>query len=246
MCRPEGTGAAPGRGMGTGGLWGFLELLKQRSTDPGALNGTDLLPGTSGGHKPKAGPTGLRARYQQGWVPFWGLQGESIPCLPGFWRRPRSPAHGPFLTALGPLLLPPSFPGRNSGCSGRARRQAVWPAGPGRPQQRGRLCSRVVSVDRRLGRPRPPCSCPRAPWRQVRAGTTGVRPRWLERAEAARERGPGPGGRGQELGWAVGQMDQRLPWWARPQRPEPGPGVLWLRKFSLTRREGRRPCGLVL
>lgn len=60
-------------------------------------------------------------------------------------------------------------------------------------------------------------------------------------AEEARARGPGPGGCGQELGWAVGQMDQRLLWWDRPQGPEPWPGLLWLWELSRSPGRGRRP-----
>lgn len=79
-------------------------------------------------------------------------------------------------------------------------------------------------------RPQPPCPCPCLRWRRIRAPAAGVRPRWLERAEE-RERGPGPGlgGRGQELGWALGRMDQRLPRWDLGQVPR-GSG----RSVSLT------------
>ena len=49
------------------------------------------------------------------------------------------------------------------------------------------------------------------------------------------------GGCGQELGQALGQMDQRPPRWDRPQGPEPWPGLLWLWRLSSTHTEGRRP-----
>lgn len=78
--------------------------------------------------------------------------------------------------------------------------------------------------------PQPRCPCPCLRWRQIRALAAGVWPWWLERAEE-RERGPGPGlgGRGQELGWALGRMDQRLPRWDLGQVPR-GSG----RSVSLT------------
>lgn len=216
---------------GEKGRWlvdlGFVELLEQRSTDLVALISVDLLPGSSGGHKPTAGSTGPRSRCWQDRGPFWRLRGNPFLAFP---------ASGD--TRVAGLVAPSSQCSDRRSCSLSPWQECGVLC---RSQEAGSVAGGACKAPAERSAWSPGSKCwqksvtataslllPSSPTEAGEGRTTGVWPWWLERAEEARERGPDPGGCGQELGWAVGQTDQRLPRWDQPQSPEPWPGLLWL------------------